>query len=142
MYEYKATILHIVDGDTVDVDIDLGFGLVLQDQRIRIYGIDAPESRTRDLEEKACGLAAKEFVEQWLPIGSVRVMKTYLDKDGDAIRGKFGRILADFIIDEETTLGALMVKERFAVSYFGASKSDIQAQHIINRQYLKEAKII
>jgi hypothetical protein len=52
MYEYRATLLKIVDGDTVDVDIDLGFGVVLSNQRIRLYGIDTPESRTRDLEEK------------------------------------------------------------------------------------------
>ena len=52
MYEYRATIIKIIDGDTVDVDIDLGFNVVLKDERVRIAGIDTPESRTRDLEEK------------------------------------------------------------------------------------------
>ena len=52
MYEYRCTVVKIIDGDTVDVDIDLGFGVWMKKQRIRLYGIDTPESRTRDLEEK------------------------------------------------------------------------------------------
>ena len=64
MYEYKATILKIVDGDTVDVDIDLGFGVWLKDERVRIMGIDTPESRTRDKVEKVFGLAAKERLKE------------------------------------------------------------------------------
>ena len=62
MYEYKCKILRVVDGDTVDVDIDLGFGVWMHKERVRVNGIDTPESRTRDLEEKAFGLAAKERV--------------------------------------------------------------------------------
>ena len=59
MHEYKCTMLRVVDGDTVDVDIDLGFGVWMRKQRIRLYGIDTPESRTRDLEEKKYGLLRK-----------------------------------------------------------------------------------
>ena len=59
MYEYKAKIVKVIDGDTVDVDIDLGFGMWMKDERVRIMGIDTPESRTRDLVEKQFGLAAK-----------------------------------------------------------------------------------
>ena len=59
MYEYKCKIIKVVDGDTVDVDIDLGFGVWMKDERVRIMGIDTPESRTRDLIEKKFGLAAK-----------------------------------------------------------------------------------
>ena len=62
MYEYKCKIRKVVDGDTVDVDIDLGFGVWLRKQRVRLVGIDTPESRTKDLEEKKYGLAAKEFL--------------------------------------------------------------------------------
>ena len=58
MYEYKSRIIKVVDGDTVDVDIDLGFDIVLSNQRIRLAGIETPESRTRDLEEKKFGLLA------------------------------------------------------------------------------------
>ena len=66
MYEYRCKITRVVDGDTVDVDIDLGFGVWLHKERVRIYGIDTPESRTRDLEEKKYGLAAKEFVKEFV----------------------------------------------------------------------------
>ena len=59
MYEYRANLVKVVDGDTVDVDIDLGFGVWLRDERVRIMGIDTPESRTRDKVEKLFGLAAK-----------------------------------------------------------------------------------
>ena len=65
MFEYKCKLVKVVDGDTVDVDIDLGFGVWLQNQRIRLYGIDAPESRTSDAEEKKYGLAAKERMQEW-----------------------------------------------------------------------------
>ena len=62
MYEYRCRIDRVVDGDTVDVDIDLGFGVWLRKERVRMYGIDTPESRTRDLEEKKYGLVHKKFV--------------------------------------------------------------------------------
>ena len=66
MYEYKCKILRVVDGDTVDVDIDLGFGVWMHKERVRVNGIDTPESRTRDLEEKAFGLVPKERVKELL----------------------------------------------------------------------------
>ena len=81
MYEYKCTILRVVDGDTVDVDIDLGFGVWMRKQRIRLYGIDTPESRTRDLEEKKYGLLAKRFVEGFLAKGSTAVLVTETVKE-------------------------------------------------------------
>ena len=64
MYEYNCNIVKVVDGDTVDVDIDLGFGMWLRNERIRLYGIDTPESRTRDPEEKQAGLYAKKINQQ------------------------------------------------------------------------------
>ena len=74
MYEYRCKILRIVDGDTVDVDIDLGFGVWMHRERVRIMGIDTPESRTRDLTEKKFGLAAKEFVRFLMPVGSSQII--------------------------------------------------------------------
>ena len=62
MFEYKCKVVKVVDGDTVDLDIDLGFGVWLRKQRIRLYGIDTPESRTSDDVEKVYGLAAKDFL--------------------------------------------------------------------------------
>ena len=93
MYEYKCRIDRVIDGDTVDVDIDLGFGVWLRKERVRMYGIDTPESRTRDLEEKKYGLAAKAFVLAFLPVDSEQTLRTR--KDG---KGKFGRILGEFIV--------------------------------------------
>ena len=91
MYEYRCKVVKVVDGDTVDVDIDLGFGLWLKKQRIRLYGIDTPESRTRDKVEKRFGLKAKDYLTKRLEEGAI--LKTRLDK-----RGKFGRILGEFIL--------------------------------------------
>ena len=70
MYEYKAKIRRFVDGDTIDVDIDLGFGMILSKQRIRLYGIDTPESRTRDKEEKFYGKLAGQFLKDQCKKGS------------------------------------------------------------------------
>ena len=78
MYEYRATILRVVDGDTVDVDIDLGFGVWLRNERVRIMGIDTPESRTRDKEEKKFGLLAKERLKELLPEGESSVLRLSL----------------------------------------------------------------
>ncbi len=94
MYEYRCKIVKVIDGDTVDVDIDLGFGVWLHKERIRLYGIDTPESRTRDLEEKKYGLAAKNFVLKYLPVDSYQTLVTVQDK-----AGKFGRILGKFKIE-------------------------------------------
>ena len=110
MYEYKAVILRVVDGDTVDVDIDLGFDVTMKKQRIRLYGVDTPESRTRDLVEKKHGLAAKEFVQSYLPVGTNQILRTKLDD-----RGKFGRILGEFVTfdsanDRQSTLNDLLVR--------------------------------
>ena len=89
MFEYRSSLLKIVDGDTIDVDIDLGFSVVLKKQRIRLYGINTPESRTRDLEEKRYGLAAKARVRELLEAAESITIKTAIDKKA---RGKYGRI--------------------------------------------------
>ena len=81
MYEYRCKVVKIVDGDTVDVDIDLGFGVWLKKERIRMFGIDTPESRTRDLEEKKYGLAAKKFITEMLDDEGGIVLKTRKDAD-------------------------------------------------------------
>lgn len=133
MYEYRCKILRIVDGDTVDVDVDLGWGVWMHRQRIRIMGIDTPESRTRDLTEKAFGMAAKQFVKDLMPIGSTQVIKTFKDETG-----KFGRMLGDFVI-EDKTLTQLMIENHHAVPYHGQSKDDVQDAHMLNRSKLLES---
>ena len=88
MYEYRAQVLRVVDGDTVDVLIDCGFS-TFRKERVRLYGIDAPESRTRDKIEKAAGLAAKARLQELIKNTEKKVIiKTELDK-----KGKYGRIL-------------------------------------------------
>lgn len=135
MYMYKCKILRIVDGDTVDVDIDLGFGMWMHRERVRMMGIDTPESRTRDLEEKAFGLASKERLKELLPIGSIQILKTEIDKSGEDAKGKFGRILGDFLIEGERA-SEILINEGHAVAYHGQSKDDVQAQHMANRERL------
>ena len=117
MYEYSATIRRWVDGDTVDVTLDLGFD-ILYNNRIRLYGINTPESRTRDLEEKKRGLAAKDRVKELCPVGSSITLKT--TKDG---RGKFGRILGEiFVPGAVQSINQLLVEEGHAVEYDGGKK--------------------
>jgi len=140
MYEYRAKILRVVDGDTVDVDIDLGFGVVLANERVRIMGIDTPESRTADNTEKAFGLAAKSRLAELL--GKTAVLRTQVSKKGEDMKGKFGRILGDFVGPEGKMVTAIMAEEGHCVPYFGGSKEDVQAQHMKNRErLLKEGKV-
>jgi micrococcal nuclease len=140
MYEYRAKVVKVVDGDTVDVDIDLGFGVWLKDERVRIMGIDTPESRTRDKTEKVFGLAAKARLKELL--GKQTILKTQVDKSGEDMKGKFGRILGDFIGTDGRLVTEVMIEEGHCVPYFGGSKEEVQAQHMKNRERLiKEGKV-
>ena len=135
MHEYKTKIRRIVDGDTVDVDIDLGFSVILYKQRIRLYGIDTPESRTRDKEEKFYGKLAAQFLKDQCKKGSCITLRTYLDK-----KGKFGRILGEIIIDD-VNINQLMIEQHMAVEYDGRSKKEIQLEHQVNRMNLNRKGI-
>jgi micrococcal nuclease len=128
----------VVDGDTVDVDIDLGFGVWMHKERVRMMGIDTPESRTRDRVEKAFGLASKDRLKELLPIGSIQVLKTEIDRSGEDKKGKFGRILGDFLVDDDRRCTDILVEEGHAVAYFGGSKDAVDAQHMANRTRLLE----
>jgi micrococcal nuclease len=134
MYEYKCKVLRVVDGDTVDVDIDLGFGIVLSDERVRIMGIDTPESRTRDKVEKLFGKASKHRLESLL--GEIAILKTQINKDGEDMKGKFGRVLGDFVTEDGRMATEVMIDEGHCVPYFGGSKEEVQAQHMKNRERL------
>jgi len=134
MYEYRATILRVVDGDTVDVDIDLGFGIWQRSERVRIMGIDTPESRTSDEEEKVFGKAAKKRLTELLQEHTI--LMTEVNKAGEDMKGKFGRILGDFKTDSGTRVTEVLINEGHAVAYFGGAKEDVQKQHMINRERL------
>lgn len=134
MFEYPVKIVRVVDGDTVDVDIDLGFGIWIHKERIRLLGIDTPESRTRDKVEKIFGKLASQFLKESL--GKTSVLRTSKDKSG-----KFGRILGEFIVDGES-INQVMVAKRLAVRYHGQSKDDVEDEHLKNREYLIEKGIV
>lgn len=109
MYVYNAKVIRWVDGDTVDVDIDLGFDIVLHNQRVRLWGIDAPEPHTRDLSEKQRGLEAKSYCERTVPEGSRIQLKTYKE-------GKYGRILGE-VLYNNININLLLIEEGHAVKY-------------------------
>ena len=130
MYEYKCIVVKVVDGDTVDVDIDLGFGVWMRKQRIRMYGIDAPESRTSNRLEKPYGIASKKFL-----IGMLDDKELILKTHKDA-KGKYGRILGEIWRTTDfadQSINEYMIEKHHAVRYMGQSKIDISEQHIKNR---------
>ncbi len=131
MYEYECTIRRVVDGDTIDVDVDLGFGTWRCSERIRLFGVDTPECRTRDAKEKAAGLLAKKFVEHVLHVGETYKLQT-------REKGKFGRFLGVIFISARTSINATLVSERLAVAYHGQSKQDVKDAHAANYEFLKE----
>jgi len=134
MHEYRCVITKVVDGDTLDIDIDLGFGVWLRKQRVRMYGIDTPESRTKDLEEKKYGLAAKDFLTDMLNDEAGITLKTHKDA-----KGKFGRILGEFwrtTSFADKSINDYMIEKHHAVAYYGQSKEDIAEQHIENRKHV------
>ena len=135
MYRYKVDVTRVVDGDTVDVDIDLGFGMVYKKQRVRMKGIDTPESRTRDLVEKKFGLASKEFLKSQLEDQKIELVSH--DK------GKFGRILGElFVGGSAYSINKIMIDYHYAVLYDGQSKEDIEANHLLNRERLTESGMV
>lgn len=146
MYRYKVDVTRVVDGDTVDVDVDLGFGMTYKKQRVRMVGIDTPESRTRDLEEKFYGKQSKYFLESLLEDKEVQLVSH--DK------GKFGRILGElFIVDSEPlkdglinnaagNVNKIMVDNYHAVPYYGGNKEETENHHLSNRKALNEQGIV
>ena len=139
MWTYRCKLKRVVDGDTVDVDIDLGFGIWQMNERVRIMGIDTPESRTSNKIEKKFGLAAKARLKSLL--GPTPVLQTTINKKGEDMKGKFGRVLGDFLIKDKP-VSEIMCQEGHAVAYFGGAKEDVQAQHMKNRQKLVEQGIV
>lgn len=132
MYEYRCEVKRVIDGDTVDVDIDLGFGVWMRNERVRLYGIDTPESRTKDKEEKKYGIAAKNFLKGMVLDEGGIVLKTYKDAEG-----KFGRILGELWRTTnyaDQSINEYMIEKHHAVRYHGQSKESIAEQHLRNRE--------
>lgn len=153
--EFHVTITKIVDGDTVDVDIDLGFSTVLKKQRVRLMGIDTPESRTRDLVEKLFGKASKKHLTHLLSEGDI----TLVSHD----KGKFGRILGELFVshvesDEDwmdeseghqtfestsrVSVNQQMILDHHAVEYTGENKDTTTERHMEHRKLLMEKGVV
>ena len=131
-YSYRVkSIKKIIDGDTFDCILDLGFDVLLE-ARVRMMGIDTPESRTRDLEEKKFGLLAKEYLTEKLDTEDI-IVTTEVDNE----KGKFGRILG-WVWCNGVNINNQMIDEHMAVAYHGQSKDDIEQQHLANRTILQE----
>lgn len=143
-FKYNVSSLEkVVDGDTIDVVINLGFDVCTK-QRVRLLGIDTPESRTRDLEEKKFGLLSKKKLKQWC-LKAVESEKDDIEiqlrcPEADS-RGKFGRILAEIWVSEDgewTNVNKWMCENNYAVPYVGQNKADVEALHLTNRQKIIE----
>ena len=138
LYEYKCIIRRIVDGDTVDVNIDLGFSTVLKKQRVRLMGIDTPESRTRDLVEKLFGKASKKHLTHLLSEGNI----TLVSHD----KGKFGRILGELFVHNEDesviNVNKQMILDHHAVEYTGENKDTTTERHMEHRKLLMEKGVV
>ena len=131
MYTYKAQVLEVIDGDTIEVDFDLGFGVWLRNQRIRLEGIDTPESRTTNKEEKVRGILSKNKLKEVL--SKYVTITTKLDPNE-----KFGRILG--VVKNETGINVnnWLVENNYAVAYSGQNKELVQEAHAKNAVVLKE----
>jgi micrococcal nuclease len=139
-YEYHAKVTQVVDGDTIVVDIDLGFNVVLSNQSVRLLGVDTPESRTSDKVEKVFGLASKDYTKEFVENCKKEVIvRTHKSDDAE----KFGRILGEIINPEsKEILNRSLVEEGFAVKYLGENKDNVKNLHLQNRKRLiDEGKI-
>ena len=127
-FSYRVNkVTKVVDGDTIDVVIDLGFDIMYK-SRVRLFGIDTPESRTRDKVEKKYGLLSKKFLQENLKKGKI-VIKTHKNSE----TGKFGRILGEIFVNG-ININILMCSKGHAVEYYGQSKDDIEESHLKNRK--------
>ena len=142
-FKYRVSSLEkVVDGDTIDVNIDLGFDVCTK-QRVRLLGIDTPESRTRDPEEKKFGLLSKKKLKEWC-LKAVASEKDDIEielrcPEADS-RGKFGRVIAEIWVSEDgqwTNVNKWMCEEGYAVPYVGQNKADVEALHMANLEKVK-----
>jgi micrococcal nuclease len=133
-YEYHAKVTNVVDGDTIVVDIDLGFNVVLSNQSVRLLGVDTPESRTSDKIEKIFGLASKEYAKEFVENCKKQIiLRTHKSDDSE----KFGRLLGEIINPEsKEVLNNSLIEEGFAVKYLGENKDNVKNLHLQNRKRL------
>ena len=129
MYTYKCTITRVVDGDTIDVLLDLGFNMLCR-KRCRVSYVDTPETRTRDEREKRYGHMAADRVRELLPEGTKCLITTERDK-----QGHYGRVLADFHVSDTEMLSEILLRERLAVPYVH-DREERRRNHLANWDWL------
>lgn len=131
MYEYKATVKRIIDGDSLVLDIDLGFYMFMNETKIRLYGLDTPEMNSEDPLLRLQGVLATRYLFDNLQVGDKVTIKTVLDK-----REKYGRLLATVFTKGGVNINEGLLQNRLAVSYKGLSRQEQIQKHYENQEYL------
>jgi micrococcal nuclease len=136
-FSYRINkVTKVIDGDTIDVIIDMGFD-ILYKSRVRLFGIDTPESRTRNLEEKKRGLISKKFLTDKIKSAKKLTIKTHKGSE----TGKFGRILGEVFADG-VNLNLQMCEDGYAVQYYGQNKSLVEEAHMKNKAKLIKSGVL
>ena len=131
MYEYKATVKRVIDGDSIVLDIDLGFYMFMNETKIRLYGLDTPEMNSEDPLLRLQAVLATRFLYDNLPIGSKVTIKTVLDK-----REKYGRLLATIFTKEGLNINEGLLENKLAISYKDLTREEQMQKHYENQEYL------
>jgi micrococcal nuclease len=137
MYEYKATVKRVIDGDSLVLDIDLGFYMFMKETKIRLYGLDTPEMNSEDPLLRLQAVLATRYLYDNLPVGSKVTIKTILDK-----REKYGRLLATIITQDGFNLNDGLLENKLAINYKNLTRDEQIAKHYENQQYLIEKGFI
>lgn len=133
MYEYTIKLIRVIDGDTVVVDIDLGFDVWLKDQYVRLAGVDAPELKSKDKLHRAAGLLAKTKLTEILSLSNELYLKS---SDFQPEDDKYGRILGIIWTDRESNVNGYLLNNKYAVPYNGQNKGEIMKAHAANIEFL------
>jgi len=131
MYEYKATVKRIIDGDSLILDIDLGFYMFMNETKIRLYGLDTPEMTSEDPLLRLQAIMATRYLFDNLKVGDKVTIKTVLDK-----REKYGRLLATIITKEGLNINEGLIQNKLAVSYHNLTREEQIQKHYENQEYL------
>ena len=139
-FEYHARVNKVIDGDTINVDLDLGFNVVLSNQSVRLLGIDTPESRTSDKVEKIFGALSKEKVKEFIDKCEGQIILQTVLSDSEE---KFGRLLGKVINPKDSVvLNDWLIDNHYAVAYNGENKDKVAQAHLSNRKILIDNKEI
>ena len=131
MYEYKATVKRIIDGDSLVLDIDLGFYMFMNETKIRLYGLDTPEMNSEDPLLRLQAIIAIRYLYDNLQVGEKVTIKTVLDK-----REKYGRLLATVFTKEGLNINEGLIQNKLAVSYHNLTRDEQIQKHYENQEYL------